>query len=113
MVSLTYFCEHKLASKRVSQPHGELLAVPDCELFVGQNRPTCVEIDVPLDLTCHQGLVCPGVGWVNVTHPVGLANVQTVDVVEVCLRTVNLQEIRFIAISLNNKAFKFITFALN
>lgn len=88
---LTYLVEHELSGERVSQPHGELLAVPDGELLVGQHRAASVEVDVPLDLACHQGLVGRRVGGVHVPHPVRLALVQAVDVVEVRLGTVHLE----------------------
>lgn len=65
--------------------------VPDEELLIGQDGLDGVEVDVHFVLTGDEVLRLAGVGRMDVAHPVGLAGVVAVDVVEEFVVVVHLR----------------------
>lgn len=73
--------EHLFAGQRIIESFGELFAVPDQELLVGQHRLNGVEVDLVFDLARHQVLALVSIRRIDEPHPIGFTGVEAVDVV--------------------------------
>ena len=74
--------KHEIPGDGVIEPLGKLPAVPDQQLLMGQDRFRRVEVNVHFVLAGDEVLRLAGVGRIDVSHPVGLVDVVSVDVVE-------------------------------
>lgn len=79
---LTYPLKHELSGDGVAEPLRKLPAVPDQEFLVGVDGFDGVKVDVLLHLARNQILVFARVSRIHVAHPVGLAHVESVHVIE-------------------------------
>ena len=79
---LPYPLQHQVSGDGIVEPLGKLLAVPDQELLVGQDRLGRVKVNVHLVLAGDEVLRLGRVGRIDVSHPVGLGRVVSVDVVK-------------------------------
>lgn len=88
---LTEFVHGQFVVGVAADAVSELWAVPDEELGVGWDGFDGVEVDVQLDLACHQVLL-HRVGRVHIVHPVASGDVKPINVVDQLRVLVHLQE---------------------
>jgi len=84
--------EHQISGDGVVESLGKLLAVPDEELLIGQDRFGRVKVNVHLVLAGDQVLRLGRIGRIDVAHPVGLGSVVAIDVIKHFAIVVHLNE---------------------
>lgn len=88
---LPYPLQHQVTGDGIVEPLCKLLAVPDEQLLVGQDRFRRVKVNVHLVLAGDQILRLGRIGRIHVAHPVGLGRVVSVDVIKHFAVVVHLQ----------------------
>jgi len=91
--SLTYALFHSFGGQRIIESFGKFTTIPNKQLLIWHYVFDSVEVDGLSGLAGHQVLTFARIRRVNVAHPVGFGDVESVDVVIVFGSIVHAPEV--------------------